>query len=610
MQYHMSSASAPSPVPGPAAPSSPKLAPVSPETNRPGPKRRRRRLLWIWLCLGVIALALAGLFLKQRIAGSQATANGASATLRTVAVFTGDLQKSIRISGVVTAERYSSLLAPQLFGSRSGYGRAGQGGGGGAGGGGSNASGSAGGSSSPGSSASSSAATGGASAGGGAPQTSNTAANPNAAGGGPSSLGAIRGTTNRFGDRSGGSRGGGKGASSGGSSPSAGGTGPGGVTNSMGSSGMGSTAGNLIGSSQRGGGGGGGGGGFGGGGDFMLVLTSVASPGSHVKKGDVVAEFDRQYQLLRLDDYKASLVQMEANIKKLEANLAVAKEAHDQLVRSAKADLDKAQLDLQTAVVRSSIEAEKLKLAVEEAGARYKQLLAEVKLVEASQRSQLRTSTLGRDKAKLELERATRNVDRMVMKAPIDGVVVMQSIFRGGDFGQIQQGDQIYPGMSFMQIVDPSSMVISGSVNQVDAEAIRLGMKATARFDAYPGMELPAHVVGLGAMTKPGTWRPTYMRELPIRLKLDQMDPRVIPDLSSSADVVIAAEKQATLAPLESVFQEAESPKPFVFLKGAEGWQRREVDLGLKNHVAAAIRSGLRTGDVLAAERPAAPEKN
>jgi multidrug efflux pump subunit AcrA (membrane-fusion protein) len=300
---------------------------------------------------------------------------------------------------------------------------------------------------------------------------------------------------------------------------------------------------------------------------------------------------------------------MEANIKKLEANLAVAKEAHDQLVRSAKAALDKARLDLKTAEVRSAIEAEKLKLAVEEADAHYKQLLAEVSLVEASQRSQLRSSRLGRDKAKIELQRASNNVDRMVMKAPIDGVVVMQSIFRGGDFGQIQQGDQIYPGMSFMQIVDPSSMVISGSVNQVDAEAIRLGMQATTRFDAYPGMELPAHVIGIGAMTKPGTWRPTYMRELPVRLKLDRMDPRVIPDLSASADVLLATEKQATVAPLEAVFQN-EAEKPFVLLQGPAGWQRKEVELGLKNHIAVAILSGLRKGDVLAAERPVTPEEN
>src|SRR5664279_2370561 len=46
-------------------------------------------------------------------------------------------------------------------------------------------------------------------------------------------------------------------------------------------------------------------GGGGGGGDFSLVLLKLAKPGIHVKSGDVVAEFDPQNQLQRLDDYKA-----------------------------------------------------------------------------------------------------------------------------------------------------------------------------------------------------------------------------------------------------------------------------------------------------------------
>ena len=105
-----------------------------------------------------------------------------------------------------------------------------------------------------------------------------------------------------------------------------------------------------------GGGGGGGGGGPGGGGpmgDFSLVLMKLAKPGVQVKTGDIVAEFDPQNQLQRLDDYKDTAVQQENMVKKMLANLAAVKEAHDQQVRSAKADWDKAVLDLKTADVRS-----------------------------------------------------------------------------------------------------------------------------------------------------------------------------------------------------------------------------------------------------------------
>ena len=131
-------------------------------------------------------------------------------------------------------------------------------------------------------------------------------------------------------------------------------------------------------------------------GDFTLVLLSLAKPGAHVKKGDVVAEFDRQYQLLRLDDYKASLDQLDANIEKMRADLKVAKEAHEQLVRSAKADLDKALLDVKTIEVRSEIESENFKLNVEEARAKYKQMLDDAKLLDTSQKAQVRASEAGR----------------------------------------------------------------------------------------------------------------------------------------------------------------------------------------------------------------------
>ena len=341
-----------------------------------------------------------------------------------------------------------------------------------------------------------------------------------------------------------------------------------------------------------------------------MVLVEVAPAGTRVKKGDAVAEFDRQYQLNRLDDYKSSVVQQEANIKKLKADQAVSKHAHDQSVFSAKAELDKARLDLQTIVVRSAIDTEKFRLAEQETAARYKQLQEEESFFVESQRAELRNSELDRDQSKVELQRAQNNVDRMVMKAAIDGIVVMQSIFRGGDFGQVQKGDQVGAGQPFMSIVDPSSMVMNATINQVDSELMRVGMKARVHLDAYPDLSLAATVVAVGAMTRQGGWRANYVKEIPIRLKLDQMDPRVIPDLSGSADVVLSTEKQAVAAPLESIFRDSAEEKPYAFVRGPSGYERREVELGAANHIAVVVRSGLRPGEVVALERPFQEKKN
>jgi HlyD family secretion protein len=337
-------------------------------------------------------------------------------------------------------------------------------------------------------------------------------------------------------------------------------------------------------------------------GDFSLVLLKLAKPGIHVKAGDVVAEFDPQNQLQRLDDYKDSAVQQENMVKKMLANLAAVKEAHDQSVRAAKANWEKAVLDLKTADVRSAIDAEKFKLAVEENDATYKQLLAEADLVDASQIAQIRVSQLNRDQSRIEVARADANVKKMSVKAPMDGIVVMQSIVRNGEFGQIREGDQVAAGQPFVQIVDPRSMVLNATVNQVDAEKLRLGMKSVIHLDAYPDIELPGTLVGIGAMAKASTFRARYVGEIPIRIKLEKMDSRVIPDLTGSAEIVLNAERNTMIAPLASVF--AEEGGRYVFVQGPEGWIKKKVELGLPSFTMVAIRSGLQKGDVVALQRP------
>jgi HlyD family secretion protein len=362
----------------------------------------------------------------------------------------------------------------------------------------------------------------------------------------------------------------------------------------MGSSGLGSTASNLV----------GGGGGGGGGGDWNLVLQKAAVGGSFVKKGDVVAEFDRENMLLRLDDYRATVVQAKASIDKMKADLEVTKKNHEQSIARAKARLDKARLDMKTLPVLSEMDAVRTKLALEEAEATYQQVLGERRLMDISIAAQLRSTEIEYQQTLVELKRSEANVDRMVLKAPIDGLVVMQTIRRGGDLAQVQVGDQLHPGILFMTIVDPSSMVVNAVVNQLDSERLRIGAKAKVRFDAYPDLELPAHVYSLGAIANQGGQRSSFVKEIPVKLKLDKMDPRVIPDLTASVDVIVESEpQQAAVVPLAAVFQEGQG-QPFVFVQEPQGWRRRDVELGVRNHINAAVRSGLKPKDIVALERP------
>jgi multidrug resistance efflux pump len=339
------------------------------------------------------------------------------------------------------------------------------------------------------------------------------------------------------------------------------------------------------------------GGAVGGGGDFNVVLLSLAKAGTRVHEGDVVGQFDTQNQLQRLDDYRDTVTQFENNIRSATAALAATKEMHDQAVRSARADFDRAALDLKTTPLHVAIDIEKLKLAAEQAEATYKELDAESSLVEESQRAQIRGMELNLAQSKIELQRAEANVRKMTIKAPMDGFVVMASIVRNGEFGQVREGDQVNAGQPFLSVVDPDSMVLNGSLNQVDAGRIRLGMKAQIYLDAYPQAALPGTVVGIGAMATTNQFRATYVGEIPVRIRLEAQDARVLPDLTGSAEIVLADEPGAVVAPRQAVFD------GFVFRKTAEGWEKTAVKLGLESGTSVAVESGLRPGDVVALRR-------
>ena len=88
--------------------------------------------------------------------------------------------------------------------------------------------------------------------------------------------------------------------------------------------------------------------------DFMQVLQKLVPSGSSVRKGDIVAEFDRLYMLNRMDDYRAWVDQNRANLRKLNALLEVRRKAYEQQIRRAKADMDKAALEIRRAPVLSA----------------------------------------------------------------------------------------------------------------------------------------------------------------------------------------------------------------------------------------------------------------
>jgi HlyD family secretion protein len=339
--------------------------------------------------------------------------------------------------------------------------------------------------------------------------------------------------------------------------------------------------------------------------DFSLILTKLAEAGAHVKAGDTIVEFDTTLQQQRLDDYKDSLIQLDSNIKNQMASMDSQKEAHLQQVRAAKAAWQNAVLNQQTNQVVSVINALLNDVAAEQAKAQYEQLVYEDDLLDQQQRAKTMSIQLNRDQSQLELQRSEANIKRMTMTAPIGGYVVMATLVRNGEFGTVRIGDQVRPGQPIMYIENPDSMVVNADLNQVDTQSVRAGMKAVVRLDAYGDIALPATLVGIGALAEDSTFRAAYVSKIPLEIKLDKTDPRVIPDLSASADILLKSEPDTLYVPREAVFED--HGRSYVFVQDPrqpQGWARRVVETGLESPTEVAIHSGLNRGEVVALQRP------
>ena len=329
-----------------------------------------------------------------------------------------------------------------------------------------------------------------------------------------------------------------------------------------------------------------------------LILMKLVKAGTAVKKGEIVAEIDAQPIKDHVDDLSALVVQAAADVRKRQAEQAIEMENLRQTVRIAKAQVEKTKLDAGAAEIRSDIDREQLKLGVEEAAATYQQVQRDLATTEALQHAEIRILALTHDRHAHHRDRHVVDITRFTVHAPMSGLAVMESIWRGGDMGQVQEGDEVDPGEPFMKVVDTASMMVEGGINQAESELIHIGQQADVGFDAFPSLRLRGKVQSVGALAV-GGWRQNYyIRSIPVKIVLETPDAHVIPDLSAFGDVVLSRQENALIVPIEAV--RTAGGMPVVYVKNRDRFVRRAVQLGVRNNTHVAVVAGLGAGEEVA----------
>jgi HlyD family secretion protein len=266
-----------------------------------------------------------------------------------------------------------------------------------------------------------------------------------------------------------------------------------------------------------------------------LTLTRLVPNGTRVQQDDALAEFDPTQQTDAAREFKAKVEDLVHQIEQKKASNRAEAAKRSAETREAEAELSKASIQLRKGPILSDIERLQNETKAATARLRVESLKKSHAARDAAEAASLRILELQRDRQQVGLDRAQSNLERLVIRAPIAGMVALQNIWRSGSMGPAQEGDQLYPGQGLLRIFDPTSMVVEAQINQADGAHLVKGTKAKIRLDAYPGTEFPAVLefsspVATAALDSP-------IRFFPARFLLTEVDPRILPDLSAAIDI-------------------------------------------------------------------------
>ena len=127
--------------------------------------------------------------------------------------------------------------------------------------------------------------------------------------------------------------------------------------------------------------------------------------------------------------------------------------------------------------------------------------------------------------AERQVEMWQQQMDDMIIRAPFDGVITTKDAQPGEMISPVSAGGG-FTRTGIGTIVDMNSLEIEIDVNESYINRVEPGQPVEATLDAYPDWKIPCKVIAI---------IPTADRDkstVKVRVGFDQLDPRILPDMS------------------------------------------------------------------------------
>lgn len=346
-----------------------------------------------------------------------------------------------------------------------------------------------------------------------------------------------------------------------------------------------------------------------------LQITHLLHTGAAVKKGDQVMEFDPTEQHFKLEQNRSELLQAEQEITKAKADAAVVAAQDKVGLLKARFDVRRAELEVQKNELVSTIDVRKNDLALEQAKRVLAELQQDVKSRSVSNQATILLAEEKRNKAKLAMDQAQGNIDKMRVPAPMDGLVALEKnegamggfcCFPGQTFPEYREGDQVQPGRTVGQVVDPKEMELSAKVGELERNNVKEGQSVDIQFDAFPDKTFHGTVKMVGGNNARRFWEDDTSTRFEVTITLATTDARMRPGLTTHIVINGDPHKDVLYVPRQAMF--LKENKRLVYVRNGSNFEPREVKIQAENESRAAIE-GLGAGTEIALIDPTAPRK-
>ncbi len=336
-------------------------------------------------------------------------------------------------------------------------------------------------------------------------------------------------------------------------------------------------------------------------------IVRLAPAGKPVKKGDVVVEFDPVTQEQLFLDRNSQVRQVDSEIVQAKAQHRIVNEQDAMQLMKTGYDLERAKLEAGKQEILSEIQGAKNRIDVTVSEGEVSKAETAVRAHKLSQDAELERLGERRGKTLRDMERAKGYLEYMVLRAPIDGIVNVKPNFRaGGSFGTapppFKEGDRAWTGAPIAEIPDLSALEVEFRVEEIDRGLLQAGQPVRMRIDAVPELELEGELIWVSPIAQLIFRGFPPEKSFPARASIKNVDARLRPGMSATAEIIIERQPNALLVPIKASF-ELEG-KPTVFVQKRNRFSRQQIKAGKRNATDLVVLAGLTEGQVVALENP------